>query len=140
MRRFLPLMTLTLATMASSLAATVAAAAPAPCPTGLQAAQTAEVIFGRNVQDTSAIPEADWRSFVEAEIRPRFPQSLNAPDVYSQWEDPMGDFEPERTKALVVVLTDDRVRRALNEVEDAYKQRFHQHWVTLIVQPACVAF
>ncbi|HZZ90114.1 MAG TPA: DUF3574 domain-containing protein [Caulobacteraceae bacterium] len=135
MRRLLPFVTL-----AATLAASAAMAAPPVCPAGLRPAQTAELIFGRNVQDIAPIPEADWRRFVAAEITPRFPRGLDAPDVYSQWEDPKGAFEPERTKALVVVLTDDRVRRALNDVGEAYKQRFHQHWVTLMVEPACVAF
>jgi hypothetical protein len=127
--------------VATALCASAAAAAPASCPEGLKAANTAQLFFGRSVAFTGQVSDADWRAFLDAEVSPRFPDGLSVSDVYGQWKSPAGDFVREDTKAIFIVLAgrpDERQR--LDLIRDAYKRRFHQESVLLVEQKACVAF
>jgi hypothetical protein len=127
---------------AAAVCASAASAAPASaCPEGLRQANTVQMFFGRNTGWTGAVTEADWQSFLEAEVTPRFPDGLSVTDVYGQWKSPAGDFVREDSKALFIVLAgkpDEQQR--IDTIRDAYKQRFHQQAVLLVEQQACVAF
>jgi Protein of unknown function (DUF3574) len=125
-----------------TLCASAAAAVPASaCPQGLRQADTVQLFFGRSTGWTGEVSEADWRSFLDAEVSPRFPDGLSVSDVYGQWKSPAGDFVREESKALFIVLAgrpDEQQR--LDLIRDAYKRRFHQQSVLLVEQKACVAF
>lgn len=117
------------------------AAPAAACPEGLREASTAQLFFGRSIDFTGQVSEADWRAFLDAEVSPRFPDGLSVSDVYGQWKSPAGDFVREDSKALFIVLAgrpDEQQR--LDLIRDAYKRRFHQQSVLLVEQKACVAF
>ena len=135
-------MRLTALIAAAVVCAGAAAALPASaCPEGLRPANTAQLFFGRSIAATGAVSDADWRSFLDAEVSPRFPDGLSVSDVYGQWKSPAGDFVREDSKALFIVLAgkpDERQR--LDLIRDAYKRRFHQQSVLLVEQKACVAF
>jgi hypothetical protein len=137
MRRLLPLLALS----AAVLVATSAAASPIACSAGLHREMTAELYFGRNIQDNGEVSNADWGQFVDAEVTPRFPDGLSVTDVYGQWRNPTGGFVREQSKALFLVLTGapDEGQK-LELVRNAYKARFHQESVMLVEQQACVAF
>jgi hypothetical protein len=137
MRRLLPLLTLSVALVATA----ALASPPRPCPGGLHRAVTAELYFGRDIRGAGQVSDADWTQFVDNEITPRFPAGLSVSDVYGQWRSPKGEFEREQTKALFLVLAGTPAeRQSLDLVRDAYKQRFHQTSVMLVEQQACVAF
>lgn len=129
--------------LAASAAAASASAAPPPraCPDGMKAATTAELFFGRNVGWAGEVSEAQWRSFLDAEVTPRFPDGLSVGDVYSQWRSPAGAFVRQNAKALFIVLAgrpDEQQRLGL--VRDAYRKRFHQQSVLLVEERACVSY
>jgi hypothetical protein len=132
------------ATLSAALATPSAfAAAPAAraCPDGMKSATTAELFFGRNSGWTGQISEGEWRSFLDQEVTPRFPDGLSVGDVYGQWRSPAGAFVRQNSKALFIVLAgrpDEQQR--LDLVRDAYKKRFHQQSVLLVEQKACVSF
>jgi Protein of unknown function (DUF3574) len=126
---------------AAACAATMAPALASACPEGLRTANTAQLFFGRSIESSGAVTDADWRAFLDAEVSPRFPDGLSVSDVYGQWKSPAGDFVREDSKALFIVLAgrpDERQR--LDLIRDAYKRRFHQQSVLLVEQKACVAF
>lgn len=127
---------------AAAACAAAAAAAPASaCPEGLRPANTAQLFFGRSIDPSGAVSDADWRAFLDAEVSPRFPDGLSVSDVYGQWKSPAGDFVREDSKALFIVLAGKPGERArLDLIRDAYKRRFHQQSVLLVEQKACVAF
>lgn len=136
MRRLLPFLALS-----AALVATGALASPISCSVGLHRATTAELFFGRNVEDNGVVSEADWGRFVDAEVTPRFPDGLSVNDVYGQWRNPTGAFVREQSKALFLVLSGaPDERQKLDLVRNAYKARFHQESVMLVEQQACVAF
>jgi len=136
MRRLLPLIAI-----AAAATATAAVARPPACPHGLHRAMTAELYFGRSIEQDGEVSDADWREFVDTQVTPRFPDGLSVNDVYGQWRTPKGQFVREDSKALFLVLSgkpDEAARLEL--VRGAYKVRFHQQSVMLVEQPACVAF
>jgi hypothetical protein len=136
MRRPLPFLVLS-----AALVATGALASPITCSAGLHRATTAELFFGRNVEDNGVVSESDWGQFVDAEVTPRFPDGLSVNDVYGQWRNPTGAFVREPSKALFLVLSGaPDERQKLDLVRNAYKARFHQESVMLVEQQACVAF
>jgi hypothetical protein len=136
MRRLLPLLALS-----AALASTVAVASPMACSAGLHRAMTAELFFGRNIEDNGEVSNADWGQFVDAEVTPRFPDELSVGDVYGQWRNPTGGFVREQSKALFLVLTGapDELQK-LDLVRNSYKARFHQESVMVVEQQACVGF
>ena len=125
------------------------AAAPAfagtdsiPCESSLQMRQVAQLLFGRNVADKARVTEADWADFVAIEVSPRFPDGFTVVDATGQWRDARrGSIVHEPSKLIEIVLPggdDDRVK--IEAIAEAYKRRFEQQSVGLIIGPACVRF
>jgi len=135
------LRSLVLIAVAAACAGMAPAASAVACPEGLREASTAQLFFGRSINFTGQVSEADWRAFLDAEVSPRFPDGLSVSDVYGQWKSPAGDFVREDSKALFIVLAgrpDERQR--LDLIRDAYKRRFHQQSVGVILESACASF
>jgi Protein of unknown function (DUF3574) len=106
MRRLLPFLALS-----AALVATGAMASPIACSAGLHRATTAELFFGRNIEDNG------------------------------QWRNPTGGFVREQSKALFLVLSGaPDERQKLELVRNAYKARFHQESVMMVEQQACIGF
>jgi hypothetical protein len=97
----------------------------------------AELLFGRSVGS-----EADWRRFVAREITPRFPDGLTIYDTRGQWRDPAGGSVTRERSKVVMIATPagPEVETRLQEIIAAYKTRFRQKSVGLILRPACVSF
>jgi uncharacterized protein DUF3574 len=112
------------------------------CASGQQARQIAELLFGRKTGDRVAVSEARWSSFVDREITPRFPDGLTVLSAAGQWRDPDRKaivHEPSKLVQIVLPGRADDLDR-LRAIAQAYKDRFHQQSVGLIVRPACVSF
>lgn len=113
-----------------------------PCEASLQARQMAQLLFGRNVEDRARVSEADWRDFVAREVTPRFPDGFTVVDATGQWRDARrGSILHEGSKLIEIVLpggSDDRMK--IEAIAEAYKRRFEQRSVGLIISPACVRF
>jgi Protein of unknown function (DUF3574) len=107
------------------------------CSGAQQPWMVAELLFGR-----SRVSEASWTRFLASEITPRFPDGLTVYDAKGQWRPPgRQTIIRERTKVVMIAMppgaeNDDR----LQQVIAAYKRRFDQKSVGLIVRPACVSF
>src|ERR1041385_628560 len=133
---------LTISLVAMLALATGAVAQPLACNTAQKAQQIAELMFGRKIGDRVAVTEAQWASFVDREITPRFPDGLTVIDARGQWRDSeKNSIVREPSKLVQIVLpgkAEDETR--LNEIAGAYKKAFHQQSVAIIVRPACVAF
>jgi hypothetical protein len=99
-------------------------------------------MFGRKIGDRLAVSELEWARFVDREITPRFPTGLTMFNAAGQWQDkPSNRIVHEPSKMVVIVLPgeDDEFTR-LNAIVEAYKTRFKQQSVVVIVRPACVSF
>jgi hypothetical protein len=97
----------------------------------------AELLFGRE-----HISEQRWRRFLATEITPRFPDGLTVFDAKGQWRNPGSTaIARERSKIVMIAMPPDPDNdKRLEAVVEAYKTRFKQRSVGLIVQSACVSF
>jgi hypothetical protein len=97
----------------------------------------AELLFGRG-----HVSEAAWSRFLAAEVTPRFPDGFTAIDGTGQWRASAGTrIVRERSKVVMIAMppgTDNDAK--LQAIIDAYKSRFNQQSVGLVVRPACVSF
>jgi len=124
------------------IAPAVAGTDSIPCETSLQTRQVAQLLFGRNVADKARVTEADWIDFVALEVSPRFPDGFTVVEATGQWRDARrGSIVHEPSKLIEIVLPggdDDRIK--IEAIAEAYKRRFEQQSVGLIIGPACVRF
>ena len=86
--------------------------------------------------------EVEWIDFVAREVTPRFPDGFTVVDAAGQWRDARrGSILHEGSKLIEIVLpggSDDRVK--IEAIAEAYKRRFEQQSVGLIINQACVRF
>ena len=112
------------------------------CLGGQRPTQVAELMFGRNIGRRIGVSEGDFGRFVDREIMSRFPNGLTVFNAAGQWrEQAMDKIVREPSKVVQIVLpgqVDDIAR--LNEIVEAYKRRFKQQSVVMVVRPACVSF
>jgi uncharacterized protein DUF3574 len=124
------------------MAPAIAATDSIPCDAALQAKQVAQLLFGRNVEDRLRVNDAEWSDFVAREVTPRFPDGFTVVDAAGQWRDARrGSILHEGSKLIEIVLPgggDDRIK--IEAIAEAYKRRFEQKSVGLIISAACVRF
>jgi uncharacterized protein DUF3574 len=107
------------------------------CSGAQQPWMVAELLFGR-----SRVSEASWTRFLAGEITPRFPDGLTVYDAKGQWRPPGSQtIIRESTKVVMIAMPPGAENDSrLQQVITAYKRRFDQKSVGLIVRPACVSF
>src|SRR5262245_10511484 len=112
------------------------------CRGGQQASQVAELMCGRNIGRRLGVSEADWKEFVDHEIISRFPSGLIMFNAAGEWRDgATNKIVREPSKIVQIVLPGQAQDTArINEIVAAYKHRFKQQSVGMIVRPACVSF
>jgi hypothetical protein len=79
---------------------------------------------------------------VASEITPRFPEGLTVLDATGQWQDKERNTivkEPSKDVRLIVPA-DAEVKEKLDSIVTAYKQRFQQQGVGIVIRSACVTF
>jgi hypothetical protein len=104
--------------------------------------QVVELMFGRKIGDRIGVTEAAWSRFVDGEITPRFPDGLTVFSTAGQWRDTDRKVivrEPSKVVQIVLPGNADDLDR-LKAITEAYKSRFKQQSVGVVVRPACVAF
>jgi Protein of unknown function (DUF3574) len=115
---------------------------PLACHGAQQPKLVAELLFGRDVRNRVGVSEAAWRSFVAHEITPRFPDGLTIIAATGQWRDPARNRIVREPSTLVMIVlpgsSDDQARLAA--IVGAYKRRFHQQSVGVILESACASF
>jgi hypothetical protein len=88
------------------------------------------------------VSEELWSDFVAKEITPRFPEGLTIDDAVGQWRDLATNKivrEPTKDVQLIVPEGPD-VKEKIDAIVAAYKQRFQQLAVGVVMRPACVSF
>jgi len=117
--------------LATIAGVTIANAQPGlQCSGSQKAWMVADLLFGR-----SHVSEANWARFVATEVTPRFPDGFTVIDARGQ------KISRERSKLLMIAMPpgadhDERLQKII----EAYKARFKQQSVGLILRPACVSF
>lgn len=101
-----------------------------------------DLMFGRNIGGQLGVSEELWSDFVAKEITPRFPQGLTVDDAVGQWRDrETSTIVKEPSKDVrVIVPAGVEVKEKVDAIVAAYKQRFQQQAVGVVIRPACVSF
>lgn len=100
--------------------------------------------FGLGPADhpNEGISEVEWRSFLDREVTPRFPEGLSVADVYGQWQG-KNQAAPERlrTKMLIIDYPDTAENRAkVDAIRAAWKLKTGDQSVMRVTEPADVSF
>ena len=136
MRFFLVLALLTLGGCAEQLEASRVAVAACRAP--LRAGIQVDLYFGRDKAGKGEVGESEWSNFLAEEVTPKFPDGLSVLDVAGQYREPSGRIGRERTKLLTVVVFDAPSHLArVQQVVNAYSDRFGQHGVFRVEKPVC---
>jgi hypothetical protein len=117
--------------------ANVSAQPPLQCSGAQKPWVVADLLFGR-----TRVSDARWARFLATEVTPRFPDGFTVIDANGQWRAPGGRMiARERSKVLMIAMPPSAENDArLQQIVEAYKSRFRQQSVGLIVRPACVSF
>jgi Protein of unknown function (DUF3574) len=136
--------------MVSSVIASVAACAghltadPVPiarCESGDTALVRDVLYFGRNRPDGGSVSDVEWQAFLDEVVTPRFPAGLTVVEAVGQWRGQSGQVERERAEVLTLLHAgDEPTRRAVADVAEEYKRRFHQEAVLRERTSACTHF
>lgn len=119
-----------------------ASLAPQACAPGQQAMLSAELLFGRKIGDRVGVSETAFRRFVDQDVTPRFPDGLTILDATGQYRDTeRSRLIREPSKLVLIAMRDEAGNRdKLAAIAEAYKRRFDQQSVGLILKPACASF
>jgi hypothetical protein len=131
-----------LAIFLAFIGSNTAGAQTAACHAGQMPREVAELMFGRKIGDRLGVSETQWAGFVDREISPRFPDGLTVLDAKGEWRDTARNtivHEPSKVVEIVLPGKPDDVDQ-LNRISDAYKSRFRQQSVGIVVRSACVSF
>jgi hypothetical protein len=112
------------------------------CHAGQAPREVAELLFGRKIGGRLGVSETQWAAFVDREISPRFPDGLTVLEAKGEWRDTARNtivHEPSKLVEIVLPGKPDDVD-ALNRIAQAYKSRFHQQSVGIVIRSACVSF
>lgn len=122
--------------------ATCAVAQGLECRNPAQQMAVAELLFGRNIGGRLGVTERQWARFLAREVTARFPDGLTVFDAAGQWRDPRRNrIVRERSKVVMIIMpADSSAQGRIDAIVAAYKQRFLQESVGVVVRPACVTF
>jgi hypothetical protein len=104
-----------------------------------------ELFFGTAKPDGTAVSDAEWDAFLDAEITPRFPDGLTVLSGNGQWQEEDGDIVEERSKIVVLLYPRAAVDESNAEIEQirtAYETQFQQQSVLRADddRPVCTSF
>jgi hypothetical protein len=122
------------------LLATVAAAQGIECRLSQKPMVVADLLFGRNIGGRLGVTEKRWSQFLASEITPRFPDGLTVVDAAGQWRDAEKNRIVREPSKLVTIIMPADAQGKLDAIVDAYKRRFRQQSVGVVIRPACVQF
>jgi hypothetical protein len=114
-----------------ALAACTPPPAQTACAAPLKPALQVALYFG-------AVGEAEWRSFLDQEVTPRFPDGLSVIDAYGQYRNRRGTIERERAKLLVIVVFDAPAHAArVQAIVESFIRRHGHESVLRVERPVC---
>ncbi|SMB55450.1 conserved exported hypothetical protein [Serratia proteamaculans] len=113
---------------------------PANCSIGDPMTQTT-LYFGLNRPVGPVISAAEWQSFVDGQVTPRFKDGLSVFDAKGQWLGNDGKLARENSKALMLIHAPGKESETnIEALRSSYKQQFAQDSVMRVDAPVCVAF
>ena len=100
-----------------------------------------ELYFGSARAGAADITLTEWQKFVDEVITPRFPNGLTILDGAGQWRMSDGSLAKEKSHLVIVVHSPTvHETQKLDEIREAYKQRFNQEAVLEIDEDVRIKF
>lgn len=100
-----------------------------------------ELLFGMGRKDGGEVGEDEWRSFLDAEVTPRFPDGLTVLTGYGQWRNQAGAVAKETSRVLLIWLkpsSESNIK--IETIRTAWKRKFQQESVMRVDDTSCVSF
>jgi hypothetical protein len=100
-----------------------------------------DLLFGRGAGGLRVTEQA-WAQFLAREVTPRFPDGLTVIDASGQWRSAQGgSVLRERSKVVMIIAPEQPpVQERLDAIAAAYKQRFQQQSVGIVIRAVCASF
>jgi transcription termination factor NusB len=93
-----------------------------------------DLFFGRNIAGGREVSDAQFQTFVDSIITPRFSTRLTIFDAQGQFQNSTGQIIEERSKAVKLLLEDTvQNENSLDEIIESYIEQFNQESVLLVV-------
>lgn len=120
----------------------VEAPGPISCPSGGTQMTSVTLFFGMAIPGGGKVTDGDWRSFLDTEVTPRFPEGLSVLEAAGQWKDAdTGKVVRENSRALLIwVAPSSGASAEIDAIRDAYKIRFRPDSVMRVDDTDCVDF
>jgi hypothetical protein len=104
-----------------------------------------ELFFGTSKPDGTAVTEAEWKGFLDAEITPRFPDGLTVLTGLGQWQEEDNDIVQERSMILILLYPREFAHESgakIEAIRAAYELQFKQESVLRSddSDPVCTSF
>jgi hypothetical protein len=103
-----------------------------------------KLYFGLGPADNpeKGVTEAQWRTFLDKEVTPRFPDGLSVADVYGQWQGKKQTIpERLRSKMLIIDYPDNQANRdKIDAIRSAWKKMTGDQSVMRVTGPVDVSF
>ena len=111
------------------------------CRPGAKALARLELLFGMGKADGSEVSDAEWRTFLEAEVTPRFPDGLMVLTGVGLWRGSEGSQAREKSRVVEIWYRPAADSDAkIEAIRAAYKVRFDQESVMRVDGVSCVSF
>ena len=137
-----PLLSATaLGVAALTLSMSLGAVPSTRCPPEGRRMARVELVFGTARPSGSPVSGADWQSFLDEVVTPRFPAGLTVLTANGQWRGTGIEPVKERSHILVIWHTaSPDLSAGIEAVRSAYRVRFDQESVMRVDSLSCVVF
>ena len=141
----LPVIALAFAGLGAGAITTYRLTAPDPrivvCRPGASPLARLELLFGMGKTDGSEVSDAEWRTFLDAEVSPRFPDGLMVLTGYGEWRSSVGGKAREKSRVVEIWYRPSADSDAkIEAIRSAYKGRYSQESVMRVDSVSCVSF
>jgi hypothetical protein len=111
------------------------------CNSPAEAMSRLELLFGMGRKDGGEVGEDEWRSFLDAEVTPRFPDGLTVLTGYGQWRNQAGAVAKETSRVLLIWLKPSvETNTKIETIRTTWKRKFQQESVMRVDDTSCVSF
>jgi len=126
--------------MATARAESPSPEPPAPCRAEAKLMARLELFFGASRRGTP-VSIKNWKSFVDREITPRFPDGLSIVEAQGQWRNAAGRLTHEPSHLVLIYYAPEAASDAkIEAIRSAYKTQFQQESVLRADSLSCVSF
>jgi hypothetical protein len=106
-----------------------------------EAEWSSELLYFGTTTPTGAVSKEDWAGFLDAVVTPRFPDGFSVWKAAGQWKSAQGSLTKEQSYVLNIAHPNGpQAEKALKEIIEEYKSRFHQESVLRSHSNTCVSF